>query len=238
MKYTAFFMLFLISGEASGQEFWIPGHVRDKTLSQPLAGAVVQLFSSGGKTLHSATITDAAGDFILTAPMTGRKFELRVTFAGYSHYSQKLKRADMQTQSFHIDMEEDLRTYPPRLNNAAQTSPKGSVQSHTRVDGDDQQVLRPVVKYTTKAPKEQAAAIAKTMKTKLDLNASQQVVVAIIQEKYLASLSSIAASGSESKISVQELRKHQKERNQKLEGVLTEQQYEKWMRYLEKHSEG
>ncbi len=230
-------MLFLISGEASGQEFWIPGHVRDKTLSQPLAGAVVQLFSSGGKTLHSATITDAAGNFIIALPLTGRKFELRATFAGYSHYSQKLKRAGMP-QNFWIEMEEDLRTYPGRLSNSAQKSPNGSAQSHTQANKENQQVLRPVGKYAMKPPKEEAADITRTMKTKLELNASQQVVVAVIHEKYLTSLSALVASGSNPQTTVQELRKRQKERNQKLEAVLTEQQYEKWMRYLEKHGEG
>jgi len=238
MRYTIVCIFFyLISGDTLGEEFRMSGKVRDKTLSQPLAGAVVQIFSSRGKALYSATITNAAGDFTISIPATGRKFELRATFAGYVHYSIKLKRATFPANLL-IEMEEDLHTYSSLTHRAAQKMAFDSIAPSIPAKANVPSAEKAVLGYAIKDPVEQAAYIAKTMKSKLDLSPSQQVVVAVIQEKYLMALSQLAASGTDNKTTAQQLKSRQKERNQQLEAVLTELQYEKWMRHLEKQGEG
>jgi hypothetical protein len=222
-------LAFLVFGfnTSRAEQVFFRGTVKDGDIDVPLIGAVVSLSAFYDKSFKTSTITDFNGAFSIALPTEG-DYLLCVSFPGYISFDNRITRGDCG-EMMNIELSEDL-TLGGGKAKKVKTRKRRSIgeMQVAVVDASRAQFYR----SKENDPMVLANSMTKKMRNRLQLTPTQEAVIGLTNQKYFSRVIELQSNPGDSTFSAK-LYQIRKSRSQQLEEILTESQYEKWVRHWE-----
>jgi hypothetical protein len=207
------------------EQVFFTGTVKDAHIDVPLIGAVVSLSEFHDKAVKTSTITDFSGVFSMALPADG-DFLLSVSFPGYVSFNKRITGSDCG-ENMNIELSADLILDEGKAKKIKRKKRRTSLRL-TVVDTPGEQFYR----SKENDPMALANSMTKKMRNRLQLSPSQETVIRLTNQKYFSRVIELQSNPGDSTFSAK-LYQIRKSRSQQLEEILTESQYEKWVRHWE-----
>jgi hypothetical protein len=224
-------LLGLSALNGSAKDIMLHGTVLDDEVKIPLIGAVVRAEMGSRKDGLFETVTDFQGRFSLELPQ-GHVYSVHISFPGYTSLN-KVVTGDDFVSPITVTLAEQLTV--------SDGNGKKKKKSGSRRTWQDQQANSllpqsavggsPVAKSVE--AEGLAEVVTRKMKNKLQLTPTQTVVVELTNQKYFSRVIELQSNPGDSTTNAK-LHQLKKARTQRLEEILTESQFDKWMRYVQK----